>query len=108
LRDLATGHCEQPVFCHGDLTGNVFVDPDGLPVVLDVSPYRRPRRWAEAVVVADALIWHDADPSLVQRCDVALLSRALLFWLAAEQLAPAEARHGAVVEPYRRVLTILR
>ena len=104
----ADAPAEERTFCHGDLTGNVFVDPAGVPVMLDVSPYLRPGRWAEAVVVADALLWFAGDPSLVRRCERDLLVRALQFRLVAEQLAPGEARHGAELDPYRRVLTILR
>ena len=66
---------------HGDLTGNVLFDHD-LPVaVIDLSPYWRPVEYAEGVVVADALCWHDAPASL--RVDVGVsvgaVARALLF-----------------------------
>lgn len=50
---------------HGDLTANVLVH-DGLPpLVIDLSPYWRPRRFAAAVVVVDALTWEGADAGLV-------------------------------------------
>jgi uncharacterized protein (TIGR02569 family) len=50
---------------HGDLTGNVLF-ADGLPpAVIDFSPYWRPRAYASAVVVADALVWESADESLL-------------------------------------------
>ena len=92
---------------HGDLSGNVFVDPAGVPVILDVSPYLRDRRWATAIVIADAVLWNGADPSMARRFahrpdDRDLLGRALIFRLVAEQLAN-EPRHGAMLEPYRRV-----
>ena len=47
---------------HGDLTENLlFVD--GLaPAIIDVTPYFRPRGFAAAVVVGDAVRWRDADP----------------------------------------------
>ena len=98
-------------FVHGDLTGNVHVDRDGVPVILDVSPYLRPRRWAEAIVTADAVLWNDADLSLAVAFAASpggsdLLARALLFRLIAEQLAD-DPRHGALLDPYRRVLTAL-
>ena len=96
---------------HGDLSGNVHVDPEGIPVVLDVSPYLRPRRWAAAIVTADAVLWHGADASLAvafasspHGCD--LLGRALLFRLIAEQLAD-DPRHHASVDPYRMVIAAL-
>jgi uncharacterized protein (TIGR02569 family) len=95
-------------FVHADLSGNVFIDPAGVPVVLDVSPYLRPRRWAVAVVVADAVLWNGADLELAESfaasaTDRDLLGRALIFRLVAEQLA-RDPRHGAFLEPYFRVL----
>jgi hypothetical protein len=66
---------------HGDLTGNVLFDHD-LPVaVIDLSPYWRPVEYAEGVVVADALCWHDAPPSLLVDVGVSVgaVARALLF-----------------------------
>lgn len=50
---------------HGDLTGNVL-HADGLPpAVIDFSPYWRPRAFASAIVVGDALVWEGADESLL-------------------------------------------
>jgi 1,2-phenylacetyl-CoA epoxidase catalytic subunit len=79
--------------------------------VLDFSPYLRPRRWAAAIVIADAVLWHGAEPSLAASfavnesgCD--LLGRALIFRMVAEQLA-AGCRDDAHLDPYRRVLSIL-
>ncbi|MCK0113565.1 aminoglycoside phosphotransferase [Ornithinimicrobium sp. F0845] len=46
---------------HGDLAGNVLLDRDGLPVVIDIAPYWRPALWAEAVCVLDAVLWLGAD-----------------------------------------------
>jgi uncharacterized protein (TIGR02569 family) len=97
---------------HGDLTGNVYVDRDDLPVVLDFSPYLRPREWAVAIMVADAVLWNGADLLLAESFAATagrrdLLGRALLFRMVAEQLA-AEPRHGAHLGPYRRVLSALR
>ena len=96
---------------HGDLAGNVCTDPTGLPVVLDVSPYLRPRRWAGAIVVTDAVLWHGAPLSLATSFAVTpqardLLGRALCFRLVAEALADGP-RHGADLEPFQRVLRAL-
>ncbi len=69
---------------HGDLTGNVLF-ADGLPpAVIDFSPYWRPKDFASAVVVGDALLWEGADAGLlkaVARVDdfPQLLVRALIF-----------------------------
>ncbi|QBF45353.1 aminoglycoside phosphotransferase [Janibacter limosus] len=47
---------------HGDLAGNILLDPDGAPVVIDVSPYWRPALWAEAIAVLDSVLRLAADP----------------------------------------------
>ncbi|MGV9378840.1 TIGR02569 family protein [Nonomuraea sp. NPDC003707] len=72
---------------HGDLTGNVLFHPGRPPVVIDFSPYWRPVAYAEAVVVADGLLYHRADPELIEavlpgREGLHLLARALIFRLA--------------------------
>ncbi len=94
---------------HGDLTGNVHVDPDGDVVVLDLTPYVRPARLAAAIVVADHLLWHDGRLDLLDAIDGDEdgLARALLFRLTAEQLA-TDPRHGAELAPFRRLLEELR
>jgi uncharacterized protein (TIGR02569 family) len=76
---------------HGDLTGNVLF-ADGLPpAVIDFSPYWRPPAFASAVVVGDALLWEDADESLlaaVAHVDdfPQLLLRALIFRVVVDAL----------------------
>ncbi len=98
-------------FVHGDLGGNVFLDPSGVPVVLDVSPYLRPRRWAEAIVVTDAVLWDGADPELARSFAFSsanrdLLGRALTYRLVAEQVS-RDPRHAALLPPYRALLAAL-
>jgi uncharacterized protein (TIGR02569 family) len=99
-------------FVHGDLSGNVFVDEHGTPVILDVSPYLRPRRWATAIVVCDALLWHNAGPDLADtfaaQSDRGLLLRALAFRLLAEALASDPTAEQSPFHEYRRVLAALR
>lgn len=51
---------------HGDLAGNVLLDAADVPVVIDVAPYWRPARWADAVCVLDLVLWSGADPALLQ------------------------------------------
>jgi hypothetical protein len=70
---------------HGDLTGNVLFATGLPPAVIDLSPYWRPPEYAEGVVLADALSWHDASPSLVQDAGVpvAAVARGLLFRMLA-------------------------
>jgi uncharacterized protein (TIGR02569 family) len=69
---------------HGDLTNNVLFASGLPPAVIDISPYWRPPAYAEGIVVADALCWHDAPASLWETVDVsvAAVARALLFRMA--------------------------
>lgn len=66
---------------HGDLTGNVLLVPGGPPWIIDFSPYWRPRSYAEGIVIADALCWHDASPEVLGGLGVptAAVARGLLF-----------------------------
>jgi uncharacterized protein (TIGR02569 family) len=74
----------RPQIVHGDLTTNVLFARGLPPAVIDVSPYWRPPEYAEGVVVADALCWHGAPPTLWKTLDVpvAAVARALLFRMA--------------------------
>lgn len=95
LRQHLGGESASDVLIHGDLSGNVFADPDGTPVVLDISPYLRPARWASAIVVADAVLWNGADLARANafvdadRANLDLLARALIVRMVSEQLADA-------------------
>src|SRR5690606_25409759 len=51
---------------HGDLAGNVLLDAEGSPVVIDVAPYWRPALWAEATCVLDSVMWWGADPAAIE------------------------------------------
>lgn len=76
---------------HGDFGGNLIY-ADGLaPAVLDFSPYWRPAGFALGVVVADALVWEDADESLIDAVDVD-------EWL--QLLARAELRRGLEIDAH--------
>lgn len=82
---------------HGDLTGNVLLSAALPPAVIDFSPYWRPPAYAEGVVVADALCWHGADASLMDRSGVPVpaVARALLFRLVTTSQAVASGSGGA-------------
>ena len=88
---------------HGDLAGNVLLDPRGAPVVVDVSPYCRPVLWAEAVLVLDSVLWHAADPAVMDEWATgaagSAMARAGVFRLLGDR--PAD------VPAYSRVLTPL-
>lgn len=73
---------------HGDLTGNVLFAADEAPAVIDFSPFWRPPEFAEAVVVADGLLWFDlpsGPPAYGSRHPDwrQMLIRALIFRLVA-------------------------
>lgn len=74
---------------HADLAGNVLLDRRGAPVIIDVSPYWRPVRWAEAIAAVDMVAWFRAPVSVLEpwaagRERQALL-RALVFRAFADQ-----------------------
>ena len=75
----------RPQVVHGDLTGNILFAPGELPAVIDVSPYWRPPAYAEGIVVADALCWHDTTPRLLDEVGVSVpaVARGLLFRIGA-------------------------
>ncbi|MEV0975176.1 phosphotransferase [Microtetraspora glauca] len=108
---------------HGDLTGNVLFHPNQSPTVIDFSPYWRPADYADAIVVADGLLYHGAGSELVdtfltgyQRLQ--MLVRALIFrlvtlivWKGPDQEVPEDeltrfARVTHLVKMFeRRILT---
>lgn len=73
---------------HADLAGNVLLDAAGAAVVIDVAPSWRPQRWAEAVCVLDAVMWHGAPPAALEDwrlgVDRVAMLRALLFRLLSD------------------------
>ncbi len=73
-----------PQIIHGDLIGNVLFAPGLAPAIIDISPYWRPPAYAEGVVLADAICWHDAPAPLLEvlGVSVAAVARALLFRMA--------------------------
>ncbi|OJD10901.1 hypothetical protein AJ78_08206 [Emergomyces pasteurianus Ep9510] len=90
---------------HGDMTGNVLFtnykreysagkdegeeqEHQPVPGIIDFSLYFRPVEFAEAVIVADGLLWYDAGEELVRlvgvdRYRLQMLVRALIFRLVA-------------------------
>lgn len=98
---------------HGDLAGNILLDPRGAPVVLDVSPYWRPAAWAEAVWVLDSVLWWGADPeeirALAEGPGADALARAAIFRILSDRpprvdlyeqvLTPLLTRRGASGPP---------
>jgi uncharacterized protein (TIGR02569 family) len=90
---------------HGDLTGNVLFADGLLPAIIDLSVYWRPQPFAAAIVVADALVWEGAEPSLLESVRHIegfgqYLIRALIYRLVAEAQAPGGDRVKAADDPY--------
>jgi len=51
---------------HGDMDGNILFAKGEVPAVIDLAPYWRPADYASAIIVADALDWGGADPSIFE------------------------------------------
>ena len=72
---------------HPELFGAVLFDDEGVPALIDLVPCWRPKEWAAAVVVVDALAWGGADDGMIQRWShldewPQMLLRAVLHRLA--------------------------
>lgn len=88
---------------HGDLLGNVLYEPGLAPAIIDWAPYWRPRSWAVAVAVVDAMCWHGADETLLDRwSNVEAWPQMLLRALLSRMLTDQEAAHsgGRQWEPH--------
>lgn len=84
---------------HGDLAGNVLLDPQGAPVVIDVAPYWRPALWAQAVAVLDAVMCslapaHVMDEWATGRRGQAMLRAAIFRLLSDRPADPAAYESG--------------
>ncbi|WP_415644907.1 hypothetical protein [Stackebrandtia soli] len=107
LLDVAGPVTTPSSLIHGDLLGNVMFAPGRRPLVMDWPPYWRPRAHASAVAVIDAMCWHGADPSVLDRWSHlpewnGMCARALVFRIATDRLAAAT---GAEVHPaYARAI----
>jgi hypothetical protein len=83
---------EPNTLIHGDLTGNVLFAEGLSPAIIDFTPYWRPRPFASAVVVADALVWEGAPPELAVAVDPQYLLRALIYRGVTSMVAGTEWR----------------
>ena len=94
---------------HGDLINNVLFADDLPPAVIDVSPFWRPRRYADAIVAVDAIGWNgagaEAAASLADPEGVQLLVRAALFRLGSACLLTRSGPSllGTQVAVYERI-----
>lgn len=89
---------------HGDLAGNVLLDAAGAPVAIDVAPYWRPARWAEAVCVLDAVVSLGAPVAAMARFahgpERQAMVRAALFRILSDRPADLE-RYERALFPAR-------
>jgi uncharacterized protein (TIGR02569 family) len=90
----------QDQLIHGDLSENVLFASGMAPAVIDLSPYWRPTGFASAIVIADALLWRDAGPEILEAAPNAdqlgqLLIRALIYRLVTHAIF----HPGAVAGP---------
>ncbi|MFD3655014.1 aminoglycoside phosphotransferase [Streptomyces sp. NPDC058620] len=93
---------------HGDLTGNVLFAADDEPAVIDFSPYWRPPVFAEAIVVADGLLWFDFPSDLLTVLSdhpdwQQMVIRALIFRLVAHSESAGPSGQAQSGEPERYV-----
>jgi uncharacterized protein (TIGR02569 family) len=90
IRDAQVEVTEPSQLIHADLCGNVLYHPDRPPAVIDVSPLWRPKRYADAIIVLDAVSWWSAEGSAVAALGddvgVQMLLRAALFRIGAAAL----------------------
>lgn len=94
----------EPQLIHADLAGNVLLAEGLPPAIIDVSPYWRPPSYAEGIVVADAMCWHDAPPSLGATLGVPLpaVAHGLLFRLVTTHLRVVDGVDREALADYAR------
>ncbi len=95
---------------HGDLTGNVLFADHLSPAIIDFSPYWRPPAYAIGVIVADAVVWEEADVRLLElvadRAEMGqCLLRALIFRHVTALLLPGALPTG---DPATRYASLRR
>lgn len=74
---------------HGDLCGNILFHETLPPVVIDFSLDYRPREYAEAILIADSIVWENGGEeaySLLPPHSEQILLRACLFRLVTKAL----------------------
>lgn len=74
---------------HGDLCGNILFHDTLPPVVIDFSLDYRPREYAEAILLADSIVWENGGEeaySLIPPNSHQILLRACLFRLLTKAL----------------------
>lgn len=112
LRELTGGADDERLgpdqLVHGDLAGNVLLDPEGAPVVIDMTPYWRPALWAEATMVLDSVRWFAADPGVMEDWATGAAGRAMARSAAFRLLSDRSPDVGAYRRALAPLLTSLR
>jgi uncharacterized protein (TIGR02569 family) len=99
---------------HSDLCNNVLFHEELPPAVIDISPQWRPKRFADAIAVVDAIGWfgarRDAIVALRDDIGVQLAIRAALFRLGSAVVLfdGDEERLAGEVAAYERILDAIR
>jgi uncharacterized protein (TIGR02569 family) len=93
---------------HGDLASNVLLANDQPPAIIDFSPYWRPKNYASAIVIVDAIAWRNGsvdltDTVLEDREGDQLVVRALLFRLFSDS-DPTSGRYHLMIQRLRQML----
>ena len=98
---------------HSDLCNNVLFHDELAPAVIDISPQWRPKPFADAIVVVDAVGWFGAEPDAIAALGddtgEQLAIRAALFRLgsAVVLFEGSEERLAGEVAAYERILDAL-
>jgi uncharacterized protein (TIGR02569 family) len=101
-----------PQLVHGDLTGNVLFARARPPLIIDLSPYRRPPQFAAAVVAVDALVFEGAGPDVVDVLGddpdaTQYLARALVYRSVTDHLARPHLRRTDANDPYSPAVALV-
>ena len=75
---------------HGDMTGNILFDDRLPPAVIDLSPYWRPKEYAEAIIVVDSIVWDDAPDTIIKELDDTFETYQLLLRAAMWRMKTTE------------------
>lgn len=98
---------------HCDLGGNILYHPKQPPAVIDISPFWRPKPYADAILVVDSIAWAgatlDALEPLSDPDGVQMIYRAILFRLGAAAIIfeGHDTRLGVEVAAYQPIVQAL-
>lgn len=103
----------QSQLIHSDLCNNILFDLRLPPAVIDISPRWRPKLYADAIAVIDAIGWFGAGPDAIDalrdEIGIQMAVRAALFRLgsAVALFQGHDDRLGGEVAAYERIVSAL-